>query len=711
MDQKTLIDEVCKYDPYANRDVLARACEFSEEAHGKQLRASGDPYYHHPLEVAYILAEFKLDHSTIITALLHDTVEDTHITLETIEKEFGKDIAQLVDGVTKLTKIEHQTEHTRQAENFRKLLVAMSEDIRVLLVKLADRLHNMRTLHYVKSPEKRMRIAHETMEIFAPLAERIGMQQVKNELQDLAFAELHPEARESIISRLEYLRKHGDIFIEKIVEEINQTIKKANINAKIFGREKTPCSIWKKMERKNISFEQLSDIMAFRILVTSVEDCYRTLGIIHSTYQVVPGTFKDFISTPKDNGYRSLHTIVMGPEQRFIEVQIRTEEMHEIAEYGVAAHWSYKQGREYKKDGKQYKWIRELLYILEHASDSEEFLEHTKLEMYYDQVFCFTPKGDIIALPRGATPVDFAYAVHSNIGFHCAGAKVNGRIVPLRTELNNGDQVEIITSKTQVPSPAWEKFVVTGRAQSEIRRFVRARKREEYTKLGNSIVAKAFKEEGVKPTEEVLANALKILSKKSINDIYMAVGEGLLTGNDIIRACFPEQKAKKGLNPFSLLSFHKKEKKKDSLPIKGLIPGLAVYFAECCHPIPGDKIIGVVTTGKGMTIHTSDCEVLANFSNTPERLMDVSWEKESSQQTHKGRIKVLLSHEPGSLAALANVISKEKGNISNLKITNRTSDFFELWVDIDIRGANHLTTIITSLRADAHIQSVERYRK
>jgi GTP pyrophosphokinase len=715
-DKQDLIEKVKLYDPNANLVRLARACDFSKEKHGTQKRASGEPYYSHPLEVAHILADMHLDLNTIITALLHDTVEDTDVTLDELEREFGEEIRSLVDGVTKLTKLEGQSEQTKQAENFRKLLMAMSEDIRVLLVKLADRLHNMRTLHFVKSPKKRLRIARETMDVYSSLAERIGMQSLKNEMQDLAFAELHPEVRESIISRLEYLKQKDGNLIKNIVDELGDAIKKTipDSNFDIQGREKSACSIWRKMDRKNINFEKISDIMAFRILTDKAEECYQLLGIIHSNYKMVPDSFKDFISTPKENGYQSLHTVVMGPGQKIIEIQIRTKEMHEVAELGVAAHWTYKQGRDYSTDGKQYKWVRELLYILEHTSDPEEFMENTKLEMHYDQVFCFTPKGDLVALPKGATPVDFAYEVHSKVGNKCTGAKVNGRIVPLRVQLNNGDQVEIITSKTQVPSPSWESFVVTGKAKSEIKRFVRIQKRAEYIKLGQSILIKTSKEAGLGEIEDQQVNdALEILRKKSTEDVYAAIGEGLVPVIEVMRALYPDKKisTKKSKNPLSMLLMYRGNKHtSESLPIKGLIPDMAVYFAECCHPIPGDRIVGVVTTGKGMTIHTSDCEMLSNFSSTPERLVDVSWGKETGEQAYIGRIKVTLAHEAGALGALANIIAQEHGNINNLKISDRSPEFFVMIVDVVVKGDTHLSSIITSLRADKRIHSVSRFK-
>src|SRR5881227_2735790 len=486
MRQFELVELVKSYDPNADEGLLNRAYVYSMKAHGSQLRASGDPYFSHPIQVAGLLAQMKLDSASIVTGLLHDTIEDTVATLEDIERQFGPEVGRLVDGVTKLSRIELQSDQTKQAENFRKLVLAMSEDIRVLLVKLADRLHNMQTLHFIPDEEKRRRIARETMDIYVPLAERIGMHRMKDQLEDLAFTELHPDARASIVARLGFLREQGGDIISRIVAEMTETLQDGGLTANISGREKSPYSIWRKMQRKNVSFEQLADVMAFRVLVDSVTDCYQALGIIHSAYPVVPGRFKDYISTPKPNNYRSLHTSVIGPERQRIEVQIRTRDMHEVAELGVAAHWIYKQGGGGRTDGRQYRWLRELLDILDHASGPEEFLEHTKLEMFQDQVFAFTPKGDLIALPRGATPVDFAYAVHSEIGDTCVGAKINGRLLPLRTRLQNGDQVDIVTSKAQTPSPTWERFVVTGKARARIRRFIRTQQRAQYLDLGRS---------------------------------------------------------------------------------------------------------------------------------------------------------------------------------------------------------------------------------
>src|SRR5262252_4798316 len=630
--QFELVERVKAYDPAADEDALNRAYVFAMKAHGSQSRASGDPYFSHPLGVAELLARMKLDSASIVTGLLHDTVEDTDATLEQIEQLFGKEVARLVDGVTKLSRIELQSDHTKHAENFRKLVLAMSADIRVLLVKLADRLHNMQTLNFIKDTDKRRRIALETLEIYAPLAERMGMQQMKDELENLSFAELYPDARESIAQRLKYLREQGGEIVPRIIAELKRTLDAAGIEAWISGREKTPYSIWRKMQRKNIGFEQLSDIMAFRIVVPDVAACYQTLGVLHSTYSMVPGRFKDYISTPKPNNYRSLHTGVIGPERQRIEVQIRTREMHDVAELGVAAHWRWKQEAP-QLDGRQYRWLRELLDILEHAAGPEEFLEHTKLEMFQDQVFCFTPKGDLIALPRGATPVDFAYAVHSEIGDTCVGAKINSRLAPLRSQLQNGDQVEIITSKAQTPSPTWERFVVTGKARARIRRFVRTQQRAQYLDLGRAIVQKAFRQEGQEFSERPLEAVLRTFNCSTVEDLYVAVGQGLATGRAVINAAFPQHHEVK-TKVVSLARARRAAKRNEmAVPIRGLIPGMALHFAGCCHPLPGDRIVGIVTTGRGVTIHTIDCDTLESFAETPERWLDVAWGRSPDDST------------------------------------------------------------------------------
>ena len=535
-----LLSQVKAYNPEFDAAVIKNAAEFAKTMHEGQTRASGEPYYTHPLEVAGILADMKMDPATIVTAILHDTLEDTPATYKDLSSKFGKEVADLVNGVSKLTKIESQTVEGKQAENFRKLVLAMSEDIRVLLVKLADRLHNMRTLGAFDKPDKQRRIARETLEIYAPLAERIGMHKLKEELEDLSFGYLNPEARESIAARQSFLRKEGNDIVKKIIDTLSKLMKEAGIKAEITGREKTRYSIWKKMQRKNVAFEQLSDIMAFRIVTTSIEECYHVLGIIHSQFPVVPGRFKDFISTPKPNGYRSIHTTVIGPENQRIEIQVRTAEMHYEADMGVAAHWSYKQGGGADlTDMKKFRWLRELLEIMEQEAKPEDFLENTKLELFADQVYVFSPKGDLIELPNGATPVDFAYAVHSGVGDKCVGSKINGRIAPLNTKLANGDQVEIITSKTQTPSPTWERFVVTGKARSHIRRYIRLQQRTEYITLGQAMLKKIFQQEGYDYTDKAVAGIVAQMRVDDVDDIFANIGSGHFIAKDILRQFSP----------------------------------------------------------------------------------------------------------------------------------------------------------------------------
>ena len=598
VDRKDIIKAIKSYDANCNVALINKAIDFAIKYHGAQLRDSGDPYYQHPLEVASIITEMHLDSTSVIVALLHDTLEDTELTSDDISREFSPEIARLVEGVTKLTKLEFQPDQVRQAENFRKLLLAISDDIRVLLVKLADRLHNMRTIDFIKSDERRVRIALETSEIYGPLAERIGMQEVKLELQDTAFKVLHPDIRASIIRRLEEINSDGEKLIKSVVHEIENTLKEGGLKAKTFGRQKTPYSIWMKMKHKNVSFDQLSDLIAFRIIVDTKAECYQALGIVHSAYKAVPESFQDFISTPKSNGYESLHTIVVGPMQKRIEIQIRTKEMHDIAELGLAAHWRYKQ--HYQADGAQYQWIRELLSILEHTSDPEEFLQNAKLAMYYHQVFCFTPKGTIIALPKGATPIDFAYAVHSEIGHHCVGSKVNGRIVPLKTELENGDQVEIMTSKNQTPSPSWEQIVITGKARSEIRKFIHSQEINQYVSLGNAILERALKAENITDIVPALEKATKALHKNNIEDVYLAVGEGSISREDVLKHIKTPTKSRikstlsfLGLGPADTVTWGQLLSYARQIPQAwwlAIFPGFAIFITVTTFNLIGDGL-------------------------------------------------------------------------------------------------------------------------
>ena len=709
MRQYELVEQIKTYDPGADENALNRAYIYSMKAHGNQVRASGDPYFSHPVEVAGLLCDKKLDTASIVTGLLHDTVEDTDATVEEIEKLFGGEVAQLVDGVTKLSQLEHQSDQNKQAENFRKLVLAMSKDIRVLMVKLADRLHNMRTLHFIKKEEKRRRISRETMDIYVPLAERIGIRDWKEELEELAFRELNPDARSSIINRLNFLSDQGEGLIDRIIEGVKDLLAKNGLEAEVKGRQKTPYSIWKKMQRQNVGFEQLSDIMAFRIIVADSAECYHALGAIHGAYSVVPGRFKDYISLPKPNGYRSLHTGVIGPENQRIEVQIRTQEMNEVAELGVAAHWQYKAAGsgQPNKEGSQYRWMRDMLDIMANASNPDEFLEHTKMEMFSDQVFVFTPKGDLHALPRGATPVDFAYAVHTDIGDHCVASKVNGRIVPLRTKLRNGDQVEVSTSKAQTPNPAWEGFVVTGKARACIRKFIRSRQREQYSSLGREILEKTFRQANYDKSEKSLKAVTDRFQADDLDDLYVRVGEGQITGREVLYAVYPGAKESEATKKTP--TTRAKDLPSYAIPVRGLIPGMAVHYAKCCHPLPGDRIVGIVTTGKGVTIHTIDCRTLEAFADMPERWLDVSWELDTEETaSFVGRVHAVLSNEPGALASLTTAIGRDGGNIINLKFTNRGQDFFDILVDVEVTDVRQLNNILAALRATPEVNTVER---
>lgn len=734
---------VARFLTYGSQDdegLIRRAFDVAFKAHAEQSRDNGDPYITHPLAVAMILARFRLDAQSICTALLHDTIEDTGVSHDDLKRQFGATVADLVDGVTKLTRLELQSDRTKQAENFRKLVLAMSKDIRVLLVKLADRLHNMRTLHFVERTDRRQRIARETLDIYAPLAERIGMDRVKTELQNLSFAQLEPEADSTIRTRLNYLRGQGADVIEDVRCELLRLCHEAGLkDVQVSGREKSPYSIWEKMQRRNVAFEQLSDIMAFRVVVDTRESCYAALGAVHAAYPMIAGRFKDYISTPKANGYQSLHTGVTlrSPRNQKIEVQIRTRPMHDVAENGVAAHWAYKEGTGVQEGGygglRRPRWVQDLLEILEASSAPDEFLENTKLELYQDQVFCFTPKGQLISLPRGATPVDFAYAVHSQIGDTCVGAKINGRLMPLRHELENGDQVEIMTARGGAPSPSWERFVVTGKARARIRRYVTQQQRQAALDSGRVALAKAFRQEGVDGAEKVIETTLKALKQSSLSDLYVAVGSNALTARDVVHAAYPELRrvqrvprmlaglpgvlgtAGPRLHTGGGNALGRKPSAR-AVPLVGLGSGVAVHYAACCHPLPGDRIVGVVATGKGVTIHTRNCQTLESFAATPERFLDVDWDYDAMARTgdggavRVGRISVVAENDASVLAGITNAISRCDAPMVNLKIVNRQLEYMEIIVDVEVRDLRHLSSVIAGLRAVSGITQADRAR-
>lgn len=708
--QYELVEKVRSYDPDADEDLLNRAYVFSMKAHGTQLRASGDPYFSHPIEVAGILTDLELDCQSIATAILHDTIEDTVATYPQLETLFGKDIARLVDGVTKLSRIEAQTESERVAENFRKFLLAMSDDIRVLLVKLADRLHNMRTLHFIKSPEKRQRIARETLEIYAPLAERIGMYQFRDELAEIAFRELEPQAHESIAKRLAQLRQEAGDLVPRVIDDIGGLLKNQGMKAEVLGREKQPHSIWKKMQERDISFEQLSDIVAFRVLVDAVPETYQALGVIHGRWPMVPGRFKDYISTPKRNGYRSLHTTVMGPGRMRIEIQIRTREMHAQAELGLAAHWAYKQGIQPEKD-KKYPWLQDLLEILDHESGPEEFLEHTKMAMFQDQVFCFTPKGELIQLPKGSTPVDFAYAVHTKLGDTAVGAKINGRVVPLRMTLSNGDQVEILRSSAQQPNPIWESFAVTGKARSAIRRFVRNKEREDGLTLGKQLLNALVARLSVPLAEGAIKQAASRLKLADEEALFLALAAHQIADDVVMDAILPGSGEKPKKTALSSKAHSPENKAPLALSIQGLTPGAAVHLADCCHPVPGDRIVGIRHPGRGVLVHTIDCKTLENVDDASDQWVDLRWSRDGDgADRFIGRLLLVARNQTGALATLAGILAQNDANISNLKVIQRDPQFFSVEIDVEVADLRHLTRVQAALRATQVICSVERVR-
>jgi len=695
---ETLIDQIKAYNPKTDEKLVRDAYAFGKKMHAGQFRHSGEPYFSHPVEVALILAQQNLDDATIITALLHDTIEDTQSTFTQIRKKFGDEIAQLVDGVTKLTNLELSSSETKQAENFRKLLLAMSKDIRVILVKLADRLHNMRTIKHMR-PEKQTQKARETMDIFAPLAGRMGMQWMRDELEDLAFRVLKPDARSSIVRRFLTLRNQTGDVVTKIAQDIRAELKKAGIKAEVFGREKKPYSIWRKMQEKNEGFSRLSDIYGFRILTDSEEDCYKVLGVIHRRWRAVPGRFKDYISQPKMNGYRSIHTTVSGRDARRVEVQIRTHEMHEVAEAGVAAHWSYKDGQRVENPFTvdPVKWLADLTEAYNNADNYEDFLEHVRLDMFADQVFCFTPKGAVIALPRGATPIDFAYAIHTRIGAACVGAKVDNRRVPLWTRLRNGQSVEITTAEGQRPQPTWIDIAVTGRAKSAIRRALRDEHKEGFIRLGRELARVALEHVGKKASDTALRTAAKNLGLSGAQELLEQLGSAELTGARLVEVLYPE-----------LVRDAEGEVNQPAGRIVGLEAEQFAQPGNCCQPLPGERIVGIATRGKGVIVHRIDCERLAAYEDQTDRWIDLHWTEGKNAAVHAAGIEVTMANDTGVLGRICTLIGEQKANIADLHFTERKPDFYRVEIDIEVRDVEHLHHVMTAIEADSDVAQILR---
>ncbi|KUF11027.1 RelA/SpoT family protein [Pseudoponticoccus marisrubri] len=694
-----LIVLVRNYNPKTNEALIRSAFDYGRQMHDGQVRKSGEPYFTHPVAVAAILTEQQLDDATIVTALLHDTIEDTRSTYSEIAERFGHEIADLVDGVTKLTNLQLSSSETRQAENFRKLFMAMSKDFRVILVKLADRLHNMRTIRAMRQ-EKQLQKARETMEIFAPLAGRMGMQSMREELEDLAFRVLNPEGRSSIIRRFITLQKETGDVIQRITNDMRHELEKAGIEAEVFGRAKKPYSIWRKMQEKKIGFSRLSDIYGFRIITQKDADCYATLGAIHQRWRAVPGRFKDYISQPKSNGYRSIHTTVSGRDGKRVEVQIRTRQMHEVAETGVAAHWSYRDGERAENPFAvdPAKWIASLTEQFDAEEDHDAFMEAVKLEMYTDKVFCFTPKGDVVKLPKGATPLDYAYAIHTRIGSACVGAKVDGIRVPLWTRLKNGQSVEIITAEGQTPQATWLDIATTGKAKTAIRRALREANRERFVRLGRELARAAFENHGKKATDKVLEKAAATLRMDDRSTLLARLGSAEITAREVVEAVYPD------------LAIEEDGDVEVKRAVVGLEHGQGFERAPCCQPLPGERIVGLAHRGRGVAVHAIDCATLADYEDQPARWMDLHWAAGTHPPVYTVTLDLTITNDAGVLGHICTLIGERKANISDMTFADKKPDFYRLLVDVDLRDAEHLHSVISALEAESDLASVERRR-
>ncbi|MBC6441803.1 MAG: bifunctional (p)ppGpp synthetase/guanosine-3',5'-bis(diphosphate) 3'-pyrophosphohydrolase [Rhodobacteraceae bacterium] len=695
-----LIEAVRAYNPNSDSERIEAAWDYGRLMHEGQCRQSGDPYWTHPVAVAMILAEQKLDDDTIITALLHDTIEDTKSTFQAVARRFGPEVAQLVDGVTKLTNLELSATGDKQAANFRKLLLAMSKDVRVIMVKLSDRLHNMRTIRHML-PRKQEKKAIETMEIFAPLAGRMGMQWMREELEDLSFSVINPEARKSIMRRFVTLKKETGDLIPAITQDIREVLDKAGVKAEVTGREKRPYSIWRKMEEKKKGFSRLSDIYGFRIITDTEADCYTALGTVHQHWCAVPGRFKDYISQPKSNGYRSIHTDVSGRNGKRVEIQIRTRTMHDVAESGVAAHWSYRDGEPLQNPFAvdPFRWVDELNAHMMTNDAGEEFLEHVKLDMFSDQVFCFTPKGEVIKLPRGATPIDFAYAIHTRVGSACVGTMVDGRRVPLWTRLRNGQSVEIVTAKGQRPQSSWMDIAVTGRAKSAIRKSLREEHRAGFVRLGRELARVALEKVGKTSSEKALKTAAGLMGMRSTEELLAKIGSADTTGAELVEVLYPELLRTDDIGVGV---------EEPVAPIIGLAADQLARPGHCCQPLPGERIVGIITRSHGVIVHSIDCEHLADFETEPERWIDLHWTEGQRIADQNATIEVTIANDTGVLGRICTLIGEQKANISNLEFVDRKPDFYRMVIDIEVRDVEHLLHVLTAVEADSDVAQIMR---
>ncbi len=696
-----IIDKLLERYSEEEISIVNKAYVYSAKVHRGQLRLSGEPYLVHPLSVAYILTEMNMDIPTIVTGLLHDVVEDTHTTIEEIEKLFGHEIAVLVDGVTKISKLEFSSQQEKMAENFRKLIVASTNDIRVIIVKLADRLHNMRTLQYMPR-EKQIRIAKETLEIYSPLANRLGISWMKAELEDLSLKFLKPKVYENIEKRIMELKAEKDKYINEVIKILKRNLNYYHIDGKISGRLKHIYSIYKKIQEKNVDLSQIYDILAFRIIVKTVPECYQVLGIIHSIWKPVPGRFKDFIAMPKSNMYQSLHTTVIGPFGEFIEIQIRTEEMHKIAEQGIAAHWLYKEGK--TKDDESFRtfnWLRQVMELKDDIKDANEFFKSIKEEILSESVYVFTPKGDVIELPKGSTPVDFAYAIHSEVGNRCIGAKVNGVMVPLKYKLKNGDRVEIIASKNAKPNKDWLKFVKTSKARNKIRAWIKKENFETNVEVGKTLIEKELTKNKITINDEIrekLEETAKSFNFVSLDYLYEAVGSGKISVNQVLNRIIPKEGKKQ--TP--------EKKQKQSLPVSIIIDGesnFAYRYAKCCNPLPGEDVVGYITIGKGITIHSKNCPNLSKLD--PDRIVEAKW---SIDKEEKRIIKLKITgfDRKGLLMEMSNAITDVGLNIVRVNVNTTDDGRFKCYFDIEVMNNEQLQKVLMKLNEISEITSIEK---
>ncbi len=707
-----ILEAIRSYHADADLDAVRKAYVYSAKVHHGQTRLSGDSYMTHLMEVASILTRLRMDVPTIMTGLLHDTIEDTLSTEAELREVFGDEVTEMVDGVSKISKITFKTSEERQAENFRKMLLAMARDIRVILVKLADRLHNMRTLSH-QSEERRLKIAQETADIYAPLANRLGISWVKSELEDLSLRYLEPETYKALSKKIAQHRRERDKYVATVKKKLEDILKEHDIDGQVQGRLKHICSIHKKIVKQKIEFEQIHDLIAFRIIVPSVRDCYAMLGVIHSSWKPVPGRFKDFIAMPKANMYQSLHTTVFGPSGQRMEVQMRTADMHSVAEEGIAAHWKYKEGKTAANaDEGRFSWLRQMLEWQKELKDSNEFMSSVKVDLFPEEVYVFTPDGDVKELPKQSTPIDFAYSVHSDVGHRCSGAKVNDRLVPLRTELKNGDIVDIITSKSQTPSKDWLKFVKTSKAKNRIRHWVKDQERQQSLELGKDLLEKELRKFGFSYNRalnlDTVKGALSELGFRNFEDLQAAVGYGKVTCNQVLSRIIPEQFKAEAPKPSKISQVLGKIRRKpvDAINVQGL-EGILVRFSKCCNPLPGDEVIGFISQGLGVTVHAADCPRV--LESDPDRRIEVSWNRQKGA-TRSVKIRVYSLDQKGILATITKVITKNAANILRASVYSTNDGRGIQSFEIDVQDVQHLTRVMESVQKIKGVQQVERVR-